>query len=524
MKSCVVRRRFHTSEASGTAVTVNLKPGFGVPKACLIQYTESSAVTDSFDTTTEYRTLGIGMIGSTDSSVTSTLRYHCVYATMRDNQSASDVRRQNSSTRFAFATDTAGATFWQGTSATFTTDTASFVFASSTPQTNGHLECIMTFFGGDNLKVGIGTHLMPSTAGGATTYTGLTFQPDVVIAASTITAINAGATDDFRFCFGCADRINDRQQSMYFHSEGGAGTMDLATVSSFNRIINYSTSTSAGPFYMRLSQFTSTGFAITSDAAAAGSNNLMIFMALRRETTAGSAQTIFFRLGETFTGGSFTPAFQQRTLNYVGACTAASNTNAFSRASTFGDSIQLFAGEPTTLPPTFSLPGTITTNSASTTVTGSGTFFHRVASGDSLVSVGNTLIGTIASITSNTSLTLTANAAATYPAGTEFGVIRYNHNCINFGDQPNAPDSNVFSGVSNFQDVQFRVAYVSGGAPTFGVGVSNNPTIGALYSDREIQFFGYNPTGLTGNFKSSWILLIGDDENYNTGRRLQLSD
>ena len=145
MKSCVIRRRFHTSEAAGTAVTVNLEPGFGTPKACLIHYTETSAATDSFDTTLAYRNVGIGMIGSTDSSRNATLVYRNVYATMRDNQGASDVQRQNSNSRFANATTTAGAIYWQGTSATFTTDVASFVFASSTPQTNGHLDCIMTF-------------------------------------------------------------------------------------------------------------------------------------------------------------------------------------------------------------------------------------------------------------------------------------------------------------------------------------------------------------------------------------------
>lgn len=145
MKSCVIRRRFNTAEAVGTAVTVNLEPGFGVPKACLVSYVETSAATDSFDTTLEYRNLGIGMIGSTDSTRNSTLVYRTVYATMRDAQGASDLRRQNSNTRFVTATNTAGTVFWQGTSATFTTDVASFVFAASTPQTNGHLDCIMTF-------------------------------------------------------------------------------------------------------------------------------------------------------------------------------------------------------------------------------------------------------------------------------------------------------------------------------------------------------------------------------------------
>ena len=100
MKSCVVRRRFHTSEAAGTAVTVNLEPGFGTPKACLVMYTETSAATDSFDTTTGFRTVGIGMIGSTSSDITSTLRYQSVFSVMDDNSGSSDYRRQNSNSRF----------------------------------------------------------------------------------------------------------------------------------------------------------------------------------------------------------------------------------------------------------------------------------------------------------------------------------------------------------------------------------------------------------------------------------------
>ena len=177
MKSCVIRRRFNTAEAAGAAVTVNLEPGFGVPKACLIMYTETSAATDSFDTSLALRNLGIGMIGSTDSSVTSTLRYQSIYCTMTDNTGTASYRRQNSNTRYLFAQNTAGTVYWQASSAIFSTDVASFVITSSTPQTNGHLDCIMTFFGGDDLTVGIGTHLMPGTAGGSNSFTALTFLP-----------------------------------------------------------------------------------------------------------------------------------------------------------------------------------------------------------------------------------------------------------------------------------------------------------------------------------------------------------
>ena len=514
MKSCVVRRRFHTSEASGTAVTVNLEPGFGVPKACLIQYTEISTATNSFDTTLGYRTLGIGMIGSTDSSVTSTLRYHCVYATMRDAQAASSVRRQNNNTRFAFASDTAGGVFWQGTSATFTTDTASFVFASTTPQTNGHLDCIMTFFGGDDLKVGIGTHLMPGTAGGSNSYTALTFRPDVIIAASTITALNSGLTDDFRFCFGCAHRALNVQYGAYYHAEGGAATMDLGTCNSSNAIFRYSTSNAIGPYTMTMSGITTGGFTITSSDAAAGSNNLMIFMAI------GTGNTRDFHLDRMriAQGAGNIPQTGFRTKNIIGAGTAATTINTINRTSLTADSIQLFAGD------LFGFynklkqqPGTIQTNSAGTAVTGSGTFFHRVAAGDSIVSIGGTLIGTISSVTSNTSLTLTSNAAATYPAGTEFTTRNVNCWCIMYGDQPNAADSSVFSSMYNRNQFILGIAYSTGGTP--GVGLTTQ------IINRQDRFYDNNtstPPGSPipgGGDRYLWALSIAENENYNDARR-----
>jgi hypothetical protein len=298
--------------------------------------------------------------------------------------------------------------------------------------------------------------------------------------------------------------------------------MDLGTVYSSNALFKYSTSNATGPFTMTMSGITTGGFTITSDAAAAGSNNLMIFMAIQRVPNPGTGITNFFRLGSPFMGGpvTFTPSgFSQRSINYIGASSAASGNNTINRTSTYADSIQLIAGDIFSSPPTFTLPGTITTNSAGTAVTGSSTFFHRVASGDSLVSLGNTIIGTIASITSNTALTLTANAASTYPAGTQFGVIRNNHNYINFGDQPNAADSNVFSSVHNFDNFFAHVAYVSGGVPTIGVGVSYySPT--DVYSDRSFTWRGYTPTGYTASpFKQFWALQIADDENYNEARR-----
>jgi hypothetical protein len=513
MKSCVIRRRFHTSEAAGAAVTVNLEPGFGVPKACLIMYTETSAATDSFDTTLAYRNIGIGMIGSTDSSVTSTLRYHCVYSTFRDAQATLTPRRQNSSTRYLFANDTAGGIYWQASSAIFSTDVASFVITSSTPQTNGHLDCIMTFFGGDDLTVGIGTHLMPGTAGGNNSYTALTFQPDIIIGATSISAINAGLTDDFRFCFGAAQRTPAAQYGIYMHGEGAAATMDLGTVTSNTDIFTYATSNGVGPYTMTLSNITTGGFTITSSDSAAGSNNFMMFMALKSSTPTDFSLNAFS--SPTGTGNSFTgtgATFRPKCI--IGAATNCTAFGTRQTTSPGADSIQFFGGSRSADSLYWDGFGTITTNTAGTAVTGSSTFFHRLAPGDKLYRTDNTLIGTISAITTNTALTLTANAANTNAAGTSFVYSNPGQYCISYGDEDAATDSVVFSRMSS---KIIDMARSSGGTPS-------SVDVASLTDFDGRNGFNLNFTTASGNSKKGFILSMKDTDNANQGRRRKQSN
>jgi len=513
MKSCVIRRRFHTSEAAGTAVTVNLEPGFGVPKACLIHYVETSASTDSFDTTLAYRNIGISMIGSTDSTRNSTLVFRTAYATMRDNQGASDVRRQNTNTRFGFANTTAGAIYWQGTSATFTTDVASFVFASSTPQTNGHLDCIMTFFGGDDLTVGVNTFTMPGTAGGTAQYTTLNFQPDIVICASTITAVNAAATDDFRLCYGAAQRTPAAQYGVYMHAEGAAGTMDMGTVSSNAAAITYSTSNGVGPYTMTVSAITTGGFTITSSDAAAGGNNFMCFMALKSSTPTDFSLDAFS--SPTGTGNSFTGTgntFVPKCI--IGAATNCTVFGTRTTASPGADSIQFFGGNRSVDSLYFNGLGTITTNTAGTAVTGSSTFFHRLAPGDKIYRTDNTLIGTISAITTNTAMTLTANAANTNAAGTSFVYSNPGQYCISYGDEDAAGTSVVFSKMSS---TIINMVRSSG----------NNPSdidIASLTDFDARNGFNLNFTTASGNSKKGFILSMKNTDDANQGRRRKQSN
>ena len=509
MKTCVVRRRFNTAEAAGTAVTVNLEPGFGTPKACLIMFTETSAATDSFDTSLALRNLGIGMIGSTDSSVTATLRYQCVWATMTDNTGTTSYRRQNSNTRYLQATNTAGTVYWQASSAAFSTDVATFTITASTPQTNGHLDCIMTFFGGDDLTVGIGTHLMPGTAGGSNSFTALTFQPDIIIGATPISALNAGLTDDFRFCFGAASRSPALQFGTYMHGEGG-GAVDLGTVASNTDIFTYATSNGVGPYTMTISNITTGGFTITSSDAAAGSNNFMMFMALKADPTDFALRGFSSPTG---TGNSFTglgsTGFVPKTI--IGSAVNATAFGTRVTTSPGADSMQLFGGNRSADSLYWNGPGTIQTNSAGTAVTGSSTFFHRLAPGDKLYRTDNTLIGTISTITSNTALTLTANAANTNAAGTSFVYSNPGQYCISFGDQDAAATSVVFSRMSS--DL-IDLARSSGGTPS-SLDV-------ALLTDFDTRpGFNLNFTTASGSSRKGWILAFKNTDNANEARRRQ---
>ena len=513
MKSCVIRRRFHTSEAVGTAVTVNLEPGFGTPKACLLMYTETSAATDSFDTSTAYRNVGIGMIGSTDSSRNSTLVYRNVYGVMQDNQGASVVRRQNSNSRFANATTTAGAIYWQGTSATFTTDVASFVFASSTPQTNGHLDCILTFFGGDDLTVGVNTFTMPGTAGGTEQYTTLNFQPDIVICASAISALNTGLTNNFRMCYGAAQRTPAAQYGVYMFADGSAGSMDQATVSSNSDAISYTTSSANGPYTMTVSAITTGGFTLTSSDAAAGANNFMCFMALKSSTPTDFSLDAFS--SPTGTGNSFTGTgntFRPKCI--IGAATNCTAFGTKQTTSPGADSIQFFGGNRSNDSLYWNGPGTITTNTAGTAVTGSSTFFHRLAPGDKLYRTDNTLIGTINAITTNTALTLTANAANTNAAGTSFVYSNPGQYCISYGDEDAAGTSVVFSKMSS---TIINMARSSGDTPS-------NIDIASLTDFDGRNGFNLNFTTASGNSKKGFILSMKDTDNANQGRRRKQLD
>jgi hypothetical protein len=93
--------------------------------------------------------------------------------------------------------------------------------------------------------------------------------------------------------------------------------------------------------------------------------------------------------------------------------------------------------------------GTIQTNSAGTLVTGSGTFFLRLAPGFNLYQQNGTLIGTISNVGTATSCVLTSNAASTLAAGTSFCYSVPGQYSLSFGAGDGVTTTAIVSGASH---------------------------------------------------------------------------
>ena len=511
MKSTTVYRRFYTTEAAGAAVTVDLRPGFGTPKACLLYFVENSAANDAFDETLQFRTLGIGMIGSTDSSITSTLTYRSSFITQLDNVASSGstiYRRQNSISRYLYVPNTAGAIFWQASVASFSTDRATFTITSSTPQTNGHLDCIMTFFGGDDLIVGIGDSSFAGSAAGTRSYSRLSFQPDVVLVASTITARDAGVQDDCRLAFGAATRLPALQKGVYWHAELGlGGNADLGAISSSNTIVYNGTNHSVGYQTETIGSITTGGWTFTSSSTNTATNNAYNFMALKTNSPTDFALVDLST--NTTTGNVFTGLGSSGFIPdvVIGAATNCSVDNTRDTNSPGCDTISLFAGNQTNHSVFYNGTGTITTSTANQSVTGVSTEFLRFAPGYILYQTDGTLIGTVSTVASKTSLTFVANSAATL-SGVSYLYTQPGQYCASFGASDRATTTQVFSGVATT-----FTAFARGfGASTTRI------ELGQMSDFDSRPGFNVNTTLTSGTTRLGWALAIkSETENRRRG-------
>lgn len=444
MKTCVVKRRIHTSESSaGTAFTINLPAGFGTAKGCLVTYMTNSATINTFDSTQNEPSFGFGVAGVAGTGLA------CISIASRNKVATSVTRRGASNTgRFISVASSAATAYYEITAVTYGTDIITLTPTARTPETNIHLDCVFTVFTGDDLQVATGFSTQSQTNGGSRSFNTLGFTPDLILFGYCgVGTASINQTTENRFGIGAAQRTNNISYSTAWRQDGTVTTQATYTHQNTG-VINLAISNTAGSVVSStLTSFDATGWTITSGGQAG--NDLYIYMALK------SASGDDFQLGQlstaTSTGLTFTkptsPNGRQGAVfgTLVGATTSGTTANATPSCESFN----VFAGTGTTSALRDGI-GTIQTNTAGTAVTGTNTFFFRMNPGEIIYDTTYTSIGTIASITSNTALTLSANASKTLAAGSSFVFTTSNQYTLSHGVRDGqAANTDIFHRASN---------------------------------------------------------------------------
>lgn len=407
MKVCVVHRRIYTGEAVVGTVTVRTEPNFGTPKACIVIYMEANANINAYDTATAVRNFGIGFAGPPGNG-TSTIGVFTQYQSLTDNVTTNAGRRNNSNTRFIFATNATGGTnYYQCTAVSFSTGTASLTFAATTPQTNINLDCVFIFFTGSDLTVGCGILALNTANAGTASVSTLNFAPDCIIAGFNSTVLNTGINNEWRLTFGAAVRLpTSTQRCVSFRVNSGT-TRAQNTYFDNNSITGHLTSATVWGDY-NLTTWGANGFTITSNNASA--NNNFMWMALKGQS--GNDFMLSTITTATATGNQYNyyGTTGSRIQAVLGGIVGTPTANTVSSATPACESFNVFASQRAT-PPLTTGTGTATSATGTTAVTGSSTTFRDFRQGDIIYNLAGTTIGTVSSVASNTSLTLAANGA-----------------------------------------------------------------------------------------------------------------
>jgi hypothetical protein len=498
MKTCVVRRRFYSTEADNATVSVELEPGFGTPKAAIVMYTENNAATDAFDTALQYKNFGVGFTDGTNKNV--------ITFTFRDNQAASDTQVGHFNSRFISAvTSDRGTTHYRVDTVSFVQDKINLTFANSTPQTNGHLEAIFWVISGDDVSAAVGVSTYNTTTGLSRTYSGLAFAPDLVFISGGLTTLNASTSTDAIFSFGVAKRTTGQQCNTAFWNDDGADPFALATRVA-NNSINAYISAAATVVSATIGSFSANGWTMTNVGTFAA-DRVYNFLAIKSADPNNDFALLtdfntFTGTGRTFVGLGST-GFPPSTL--IGSLSYASTRNAIQTTSATGAaSLNFFAGTATSYSKLFNGTGTITYSTANATVSGSGTSFFYFYPGVKLYTPNGLEIGQVSSVTNATSLTLAANSLISGTAQA-FTHSNFRQNAISiteFDGDNNTTTSNTLISSSMFT------------IPT----VSTVEFQAYLDTPNTAPGFFYNVTNADATSRVGWVLASNDRNNLNRRR------
>jgi hypothetical protein len=498
MKTCVVRRRFYSTEADNATVSVELEPGFGTPKAAIIIYTENNAATDAFDTTLEYKNFGVGFSDGTNRNV--------IDFTFRDNQAASDTQISHSNSNFISAVSSDRATtHYRVATLSFVQDKINLTFVNATPQTNGHLEALFWVISGDDVSAAVGVSSYNTTSGLSRVYSGLSFAPDLVFVSGGLTTLNQTASTDAIFSFGVAKRTTGQQCNTAFWNDDAADPFALATRVSNTQINSY-ISAAASVVSATIGSFSANGWTMTNVGTFAA-DRVYNFLAIKSADPDNDFALLtdfntFTGTGRTFVGLGST-GFPPNTL--IGSLSYASTRDAIQTTSATGaDSLNIFAGTAISYSKLYNGTGTITYSTANPTVTGTGTSFFNFYPGVRLFTPDGSQIGQVSSVTNATSLTLTVNSliSGTSQAFTYSDFRQSSISITEFDGDPNTTTSNTL-----ISSQMFTIPTVS--AVQFQAYLDTSDTAPGFY---------YNVTNSDATSRVGWVLASNDRQNLNRRR------
>lgn len=508
MKTCVVRKRIPPYSGSvpiNITDTIDTPPGFGTPKFALFFYTNGSD-NDTFDESSTNRVMGIGYIGLSSVDNTTYVQFTSFLGYRHNEANNSPLNKSvsgNSNSRFAYEIKLDRTVARQLIFTSFDVDKMNY-FYQHTNTTTSYLDVICVFFTGSDVQANVGYLPLGLSNNTTASVTGMTFQPDLIFASG---AGFGTATNNYdgRLSFGCATRFGSiKNSSLAFRMRNSTNVSVGTTVSEYssnNRCFSiFSTNSTTAIATADVTSFNNDGFTVTSRASFSnGVTNHMIYMAIKGPTSnIFDLQNYTSSTSTGISGIATTDFIPSLILGALGSVTS-SNTETTSSNST---GFSLFAAKSLTSKSNYG-PGTMSVTSGLTAVTGSGTAFSSLNPGDKIYNSVNSEIGTVASFSTNTSLTLSSGASATM-SSEKYSVLPFGQFSVSIGSSNNATTTQVYSAINT--NPFFVASYGSEATPTTLIKAKVNNF--DSYPGIKINYETANATARKG-----WFVAFKDNEN-----------
>jgi hypothetical protein len=495
MKTRIVSTRIPTGQANG-AFNISLPTGFGVPRGFLVYAMDNAVQPNNFDNTTTFPCISVGFGGSNIAGTG--LTNACVFVSNRDNIDPSDSVASFGNTVSVLTRDVLNSVTRQWQMTGFGTDTIFGTYQATGTQVQP-LDVVFTVFGGNDFFCAVGQTVVPPPAN-TRTVVGTTFQPDAIL----YSHIRPASPNDSQIHFGTALRNASTGSTTVSSQLGGIwrSTDNADPTEVRARISNDGSLTLASTATVRFQTMFTSGFAVTQSTANTGHS--IIFLAMKAGTglstnPAFSANTFQSRAsgtGISFYSVGFKPAHIIGNFSHVNAL----NTNVIT-AATGCEMLSFFTANGFQQSNITGI-GTFTSSTGSVTVTGVGTsFLQQLGPLDVIYNLAYQRVGTVSAIASNTSLTLTANAAIT-ATGSSFVFEKPQQFSYSYGNL------NADGGGSNMSGRVSSSAITSFTVPT------TLQAVGNIQNFNGENGFTVDYTTLTAGSRFGWYLAIRDEDFY----------